>query len=130
MYYVITVLDILDPPYPPLFLLWPASRPISDYVIYEWSPKKLIPLFSSLTVWPTCTNHVIHYRVTNIHFWKFSPLLKKIWSMVCVDYYTYYSHMKCDEFCTSESTFEEHIPIQKSCSTECLLFLLVWISLC
>ena len=48
--------------------------------------------------------------------------------MFFVDYYTYYSHMKCDEFCTSESTFEEHIPIQKSCSTECLLFLLVWIS--
>ena len=52
--------------------------------------------------------HVIHYRVTNIHFWKFSPLLKK--NMIeNVDYYTYYSHMKCDEFCTSESTFEEHI---------------------
>ena len=28
--------------------------------------------------------HVIHYRVTNIHFWKFSPLLKKIWSKMSI----------------------------------------------
>ena len=41
--------------------------------------------------------------------------MKKIMIDVFVDYHTYYSHMKCDEFCTSESTFEEEhfIPIQE-----------------
>ena len=75
-------------------------------------------------------NHVIHYRVTNIHFWKFSPLLKK--NMIDGFYrllYLLFPHEMwwvlykwVNIWRTYSFLFKNHVQLSV------YLFLLVWIS--